>query len=211
MTQDVQGFVSVVRSSPRERITGMTLLNRPALVLNKNWQAVNVTSVQRALLMLCNDAARVVDPEDFQLYDWEEWASLVPRSNEPAIRGVSLRLRVPEVVTLTRYDRVPTATVSLTKRNIFKRDRFTCQYCGIQPGKDELTIDHIVPRSRGGVTSWENCVLACGPCNRRKGDRSPENVGLKLRSAPKQPAWKPLYSMATAHRESWMKFIREWD
>jgi len=189
----------------------MTVLNRPTLVLNKNWQAVNVASVQRVLLMLCNDAARVVDPEDFQQYSWDDWMQLAPGQDEAAIRSASAAMRVPEVITLTRYDRMPTATVSFTKRNIFKRDRYTCQYCGVQPGKDELTIDHVVPRSKGGETSWINCVLACASCNRRKGDRSPEAAGLKLRTTPKQPAWKPLYSMANTHRECWKKFIGDWD
>ena len=88
-----------------------------------------------------------------------------------------LRLRVPEVIVLAEYDRLPTAAVTFSRRNIFKRDHWTCQYCGAQPGSEELTIDHVLPRSQGGISTWENCVLACVACNKRKADRTPEQAG----------------------------------
>ncbi len=84
---------------------------------------------------------------------------------------------------LDSYDRLPSAAVSFSRRNLFKRDHWTCQYCGLQPGGDELTIDHMVPRSQGGTSTWENCVLACVTCNKRKADRTPQQAGLKLRRA----------------------------
>ena len=101
------------------------------------------------------------------------------------------------MLALARYDRLPTQAVAFSRRNIFKRDRFTCQFCGRQPGSEELTIDHVVPRSRGGTSTWENCVLACVPCNARKANRTPEQAGMKLRRAPVRPAWKPLYDAST--------------
>jgi 5-methylcytosine-specific restriction endonuclease McrA len=126
-----------------------------------------------------------------------------------AIRSPGLRLRVPEVVTLVRYDRVPCNCVTFSRRNLFRRDRYTCQYCGNQPGSEQLTIDHVLPRSRGGVSSWENCVLACLDCNLRKADRTPSQAGMRLRKAPSQPAWNPLYAPHEIRIESWAKFISE--
>src|SRR5210317_2256336 len=129
------------------------VLQRPTLVLNRNWQAINVATVARALIMLWNESAKVVDPLDYQLYDWNDWSKLVPDRDEPFVQAVRQRFRVPEVVTLTEFDRLPSAAVTFSRRNVFKRDRFTCQYCCRQPGADELTIDHVVPRSRGGQSS----------------------------------------------------------
>ncbi len=184
-------------------------LQRPTLVLNRNWQAVHVATVARALVLLFNETARVVDPADYQLYDWEDWSKLRPHDGERFIRAVRFKLRVPEVVTLTGYDRLPTAAVTFSRRNIFKRDHFTCQYCGDQPGSEELTLDHVVPRAQGGESRWDNCVLACLPCNKRKADRTPQQAGMKLRKEPVQPTWRPLYAAHDVRIESWSKFVSE--
>ena len=167
------------------------VLQRPALVLNRNWQPVNVATVARALVLLWNESARVVDPADYQLYTWADWSRLAPRADEPVIRTIRQRLRVPEVIALTAYDRLPTAAVTFSRRNIFKRDHFTCQYCAVQPGPEELTIDHVLPRSQGGTPTWENCVLSCVDCNKKKADRTPEQAGVRLRKKPVRPVWKP--------------------
>jgi len=185
------------------------VLKRPTLVLNRNWQPVGVATVARALLKVFNDAARIVDPADYQVYTWEDWAALRAADDEPAISTQHLRLRVPEVVTLTVYDRVPVNTVTFSRRNVFKRDRFTCQYCGKQPGGEELTIDHVLPRSHGGGSNWENCVLACVDCNHRKADRTPAQAGMSLRLPPKRPNWRPLYASHGMRIRSWAKFINE--
>jgi 5-methylcytosine-specific restriction endonuclease McrA len=185
------------------------VLQRPALVLNRNWQPVNVATVARALVLLWNESARVVDPADYQLYTWADWSRLAPRADEPVIRTIRQRLRVPEVIALTGYDRLSTAAVTFSRRNIFKRDHFTCQYCGVQPGPEELTIDHVLPRSKGGTSTWENCVLACLDCNKRKDDRTPEKAGMKLRKPPVRPVWKPLYAAHRERIESWAKFVSE--
>ncbi|RUL88616.1 HNH endonuclease [Tautonia sociabilis] len=187
----------------------VAVLDRPTLVLNRNWQPVNVASVSRALVMLWNESARVVDPDDFRLYDWADWARLKPRDDEPFIQAVTFRMRVPEVVSLTHYDRYRESTVTFSRRNIFKRDHSTCQYCGGRPGSSELTIDHVLPRSQGGVSSWENCVLACVSCNSRKANRTPEQAHMKLRKKPVRPEWKPMYAYSTMRIESWSRFISE--
>ena len=132
---------------------------------------------------------------------------LRPGDGEDHIQAVRFKLRVPEVVALSDYDRLPVAHVTFSRRNIFKRDHYACQYCGSQPGSEELTIDHVVPRAQGGVSSWENCVLACMACNKRKADRTPEQARMRLRKQPVRPAWKPLYADHGMRMESWSKFI----
>ena len=159
--------------------------------------------------MLWNESARVVDPDDFRLYDWADWSQLRPTEGELFIQAVRLRLRVPEVITLTGYDRLPSAAVAFSRRNVFKRDHYTCQYCGVQPGTEELSIDHVIPRSQGGTSTWENCVLACVACNKRKADRTPQQAGMKLRRPPVRPTWKPLYAAHRVRIASWSKFISE--
>lgn len=185
------------------------VLQRPTLVLNRNWQPVNVATVARALVMVWSDTARVVDPNDFQLYGWDDWASLKPSSDQAFIQAVSQRIRVPEVITLTEFNRLPSTTVAFSRRNIFKRDRMMCQYCGKRLKSDEATIDHVTPRSHGGGSSWENCVLACVKCNHSKADRTPGRAGMKLLNPPKQPAWNPIYSQYSVRYESWSKFISD--
>ena len=185
------------------------VLERPTLVLNRNWQPVNVATVARSLVMLWNDSARVVDPGDYQTFTWADWSRMAPADGEPCIRAVRQRFRVPEVVTLTGYDRLPAAAVTFSRRNIFKRDHFTCQYCGVQPGGEELTIDHVLPRSQGGTSTWTNCVLACVSCNKRKADRTPQQARMKLRKPPVRPSWNPLYAVHNARLASWSKFVSE--
>jgi 5-methylcytosine-specific restriction endonuclease McrA len=185
------------------------VLKRPALVLNRNWQPVRIATVARAMVLVWNDVARVVDPEDFQLYSWSDWSRQKPLDGEPFIQAVRFRLRVPEVIALSEYDRVPTSIVAFSRRNLFKRDHYTCQYCGTQPGSEDLTIDHVQPRSLGGVTNWENCVLACVECNKRKANKTPEEARMPLRKTPVRPTWKPMYSWHSIRVASWSKFLSE--
>lgn len=194
-----EGFRAVVTS----------VLNRPTLVLNRGWQPVGVATVARALVKVWNDSARIVDPTSFQQYAWEDWAALRPAHEEDCIQTQWLRLKVPEVVTLTNYERVPNNAVAFSRRNVFKRDQFTCQYCGCRPGSEELTIDHVVPRSHGGTSSWTNCVLACVECNHRKADRTPEQAHMPLKKRPRRPIWNPGYARYGIRMESWSKFVSD--
>ena len=186
-----------------------TVLERPTLVLNRSWQPVNVAPVARALVMLWNESARVVDPDDYRLYTWSTWSEMRPRDDEPFIQAVTFRLRVPEVLSLTRYDRPRETAVTFSRRNIFKRDHGTCQYCGVRPGSPELTIDHVLPRAQGGVSRWDNCVLACVECNSRKANRTPDQAGMKLRRPPIRPHWRPLYASNGLRMASWSRFLSE--
>lgn len=187
----------------------VAMLTRPTLVLNRNWQPVGVASVARSLTLVAAERARIVDPTDFQQYTWADWSKLVPQNDELFVQSVTFRIRVPEVITLSEYDRVPTNAVTFSRRNIYRRDRYTCQYCGSQPGSEDLTIDHVQPRSRGGTSTWENCVLACLECNMRKADRTPTEARMPLRKPPVRPAWRPLYTRHNVRIESWSKFLSE--
>ena len=188
---------------------GSCVLERPTLVLNRHWQPVRVATVARSLTMLWNETAYVVDPDDFQLYTWQDWAKFRPKDDEPFIRTVSFRMRVPEVLSLIRHEKPRQSAVTFSRRNVFKRDHSTCQYCGVRPGTQELTIDHVIPRSKQGSTTWENCVLACVACNAKKANRTPEQAGMKLRRIPMRPSWKPVYDASTVRVASWSRFLSE--
>lgn len=185
------------------------VLQRPALVLNRHWQPIHVTTVIRAVVMLWNGTARAVETDGFQPHDWETWATLEAPANGPALRTGRRRVRVPEVVCLERYERVPGVAVPFSRRNLARRDHYMCQYCGVQPGGDRITIDHVVPRSQGGPSNWTNCVVACVACNARKGNRTPEQAGMRLRARPVRPDWRPLLAGSAGVVPAWRPFLGE--
>ena len=113
------------------------VLAQPTLVLNRQWQPVHVASVSRAVVLLCNDAARVVDPDDYRLMSWDEWVQLEPEEDARVIRSARLRLKVPEIICLAHFDRLPSTSVTFSRRNVAKRDHYVCQYCGAQPGPSQ--------------------------------------------------------------------------
>lgn len=186
-----------------------SVLQKPTLVLNRSWQPISIVSVARSLTKVFQGIARVVDPESYQQYDWADWSELTPHKDEPCIRSQRISLRIPEVIVLVDFDGQPSRRVTFSRRNVFKRDRFTCQYCNRQPGHDELTIDHVIPRSKGGESSWANCVLACIQCNSKKADYSLEEIGMRLKKTPEPPAWRPIYAAQNLRIASWSKFVSE--
>jgi 5-methylcytosine-specific restriction endonuclease McrA len=128
------------------------MLNRQVLVLNKHWTAVHICSVKRALALVFQEVAKVVS-DDFQTHDFESWRDLSEFANQqaPVIHTPRFQLLLPQVIVLQGYNRMPPRTVKFNRRNIFQRDQYQCQYCGCRPHDHELTIDHIVPRSRGTI------------------------------------------------------------
>jgi len=187
-------------------------LNQPVLVLNRLWQAVNVCSVRRAMSLLFQGHAQVVlnDSSDFRTFNFGEWADFSRTDPHPeSISTVSFRIRVPRVILLMVYDRVPRKEVKFTRHNIYERDKNTCQYCGKSFDRSDLNLDHVVPKNRGGPTNWENIVCSCIRCNTRKGHRTPRESGMHLVRAPKRPKWRPFVQVTFGMRahESWKHFI----
>ncbi|MEN8150310.1 MAG: HNH endonuclease [Planctomycetota bacterium] len=188
----------------------MSYLTERALVLNRSWSAITTTSVRRALVLTCRKVARIICPETYQAYELADWAELSATRNGPAIYTPFLRIPVPEIIVLTRYNGFPRRGVAFSRRNIYRRDVYTCQYCGARPGSELLSIDHILPRSRGGKSTWDNCVLACLRCNMRKANRTVEQAGMSLLRPPFTPSWNGALEVAVGRRKaSWDKFISE--
>jgi 5-methylcytosine-specific restriction endonuclease McrA len=186
------------------------MLSDPTLVLNRSWVAITTTTVQSALSLVYRGAARVIQPETYETYDFQTWAELRVAETDRVIRTVHLSITVPEVILLTRHDRMPARLVPFSRRNLYRRDSNSCQYCGRVCSTRDLSIDHVIPRSRGGKTNWENCVLACIPCNVRKGNRSLEQVGMRLIKHPIRPTWSPCLTVKLGRRlASWERFVSD--
>ncbi|MDK2970318.1 MAG: hypothetical protein PWP23_73 [Candidatus Sumerlaeota bacterium] len=181
------------------------------LVLNRNWTAIHVTSVQRAITLLVQDLAQVVD-DNYRTYDFNSWRELsayVDTEGNQFIHSPSFRMVIPEVILLTSYHRVPPRAVKFNRRNIYIRDGYKCQYCGRKPPREELTIDHVVPRSRGGRSEWENVVLACQSCNAKKGNRLLQDTPMQLPRAPKKPNWISIvrHTLKAQSRPAWQRYV----
>ncbi len=186
-----------------------SLLNQSVLVLNRHWTAVHVTSARRALVLLYGETARVV-MEDYSTHDFESWRELsTVMDSVKKITTPSFELAVPEVIMLTDFNRFPPRQLKFSRRNIYMRDNHQCQYCGKIPKKEELTIDHVIPRSRGGKTTWENVVLACIKCNMKKGSKMVQDAGLKLLNEPVRPDWLASAQIGggPASGGLWQKFV----
>jgi len=193
-------------------MSAASTLTQNVLVLNRLWQAVNICSVKRALTLLFLGHAHVVLPsgKEFQTYDFEGWRGVSDAfPHEEAVHSVSFKIRIPKVILLLIYARMPKKEVKFTRHNIFERDRNTCQYCGRVCDRTELNLDHVMPRDQGGPTVWENIVCSCIECNTRKGNRTPQQAGMHLIRKPKRPKWQPLLQVTISKRteDSWKHFI----
>lgn len=182
-------------------------LDGRTLVLNRAWVPIHVTSVRRALVMMFRQAAVAVRPATYETFDFESWSRRGPLAREPVVRTVSRMIPAPEVILLAEFDRLPRRQVPFTRRNLSRRDHLRCQYCGRRPGPEHLTIDHVLPRSQGGSTGWSNCVLACIPCNRKKGGKTPEQAGMRLLASPTRPDWVAAFGQEAAP-SGWDGFLR---
>jgi 5-methylcytosine-specific restriction endonuclease McrA len=160
--------------------------------------------VRRAFSLLYQGLARAVDA-NYETFDFQSWAELSVGVHDDTVGLVGRAIRVPRVILLVAYDRFPKREVRFSRMNIYSRDKQQCQYCGGRMSKSELNLDHVIPKSRGGKTSWENVVCSCFNCNRIKGGRTPAESGLRLLIAPRKPAWTPFF-----HGSFIKKGYREW-
>ena len=159
--------------------------------------------------MLYQGVAKAVD-EQYQTFDFESWAALSASLEASENIGLINRaMRVPRVILLVTYDRVPKRHVRFSRFNVYARDRNTCQYCGRSFSRSDLNLDHVVPRSQGGTSMWENVVCSCLRCNRQKGGRSPEEAGMKLLRRPLRPNWTPfvLETWSLRRHREWLPFL----
>lgn len=184
-------------------------LNRPTvLILNRHWQAIDVKTPAEAFGMMATGAASGLDIEAGAMrpVPWNEWLKLPVREQDGSVGTVRGPVRAPTVVVLARFARMPRKRLTFSLRGLWQRDGGTCQYSGRRLQLDEANIDHVLPRSRGGVSSWENCVLADKRVNHRKGNRTPDEAGLKLVRPPQTPREMP----ATAFIRN-MHAIPDWE
>ena len=191
------------------------------LALNRHYLAVHILPVPRAFCLLYKGAAEVISVESgvYHSYDFDQWLescllreALGERSADADwIRSVNFEIQVPRLIRLLRYDRLPRNAVKFNRRNIFLRDENCCQYCGRRLGAHKLSLDHVLPKSRGGPTTWENIVCCCLDCNVRKGGRTPHEAGMKLMKIPFKPARNPLlfHHLGSRKYESWQAFLTD--
>jgi 5-methylcytosine-specific restriction endonuclease McrA len=165
-------------------------LGQRVLVLNASYEPLQLISTRRAVVLLLQDKAEMVE------------------AAQQRLRALSKSFIIPLVIRLTRYIRIPRRLrLPCSRRGVLARDRDTCQYCGQQPGRSQLTVDHILPRSRGGPTTWDNVVTACRECNHRKGGRTPEEASMILMTVPRQPQYVAFALLGELERHDvWRKY-----
>ena len=187
------------------------------LVLNRHYMAIRIVGARRAFSLLFRQLAEVVSFEEgaYSNYDFQSWceASEFKRNFEPDghdwVSTVNFYIAVPRIIRLLFYDRLPRNEVKLNRRNIFARDKNSCQYCGKRYPTSELSLDHIIPRSMGGKSVWENMVCSCTQCNVKKGGRTPKQAGMTLVQKPVRPKRNPLVHIHLGHQRyrSWKQFL----
>ena len=184
------------------------MINTPVLVLNKFFFPIDTTNVKRAFLMLYCGAAKAVDI-NYETFDFDSWSQITSMKNDDCIRTVSKIIKIPRVIMVVRYDKVPCKEVKFNRYNIFKRDKAQCQYCGLSFARQELTIDHVVPKSLGGKTIWNNVVCCCIKCNRQKGNKDLSLTNMALINKPVKPSWELLSNLyiKTVKFEEWKPFL----
>jgi 5-methylcytosine-specific restriction endonuclease McrA len=159
------------------------------LLLNASFEPMKVIPWERAITLLVLEKADLVEAYD------------------EIVRSVSAQFAMPSVVRLRRLARGRRNGVKFSRMNVYRRDEFTCQYCGEQPGPSKLTFDHVVPRARGGRTEWTNIVTACTPCNAKKAARTPAEARMALLRSPARPAYMPAVTERDAQHETWMGYL----
>lgn len=180
----------------------------PVLVLNRSFQPVRVTPARRAFVMLYAGSARALDA-GYEPHDWHSWTRREPPEGAEFVPTPRGPVAVPRLLWLASYNRVPRSPVRLSRRNVFLRDDHVCQYCGERKPPRELNLDHVVPRARGGKSTWDNLVTSCRPCNVRKGHALPAECGMMPLRPPVRPGWTAAAQLAGAARRfpEWEPFL----
>lgn len=168
-------------------------MTEQTLLLNADYLPLDVVHWQRAMVLWCQNKVEILETHDHE------------------VRAVTFSFRLPSVVRLLQFVKTRRKSqVQFTRANIYARDKHVCQYCCKQHPTQDLTFDHVMPVSRGGLRTWENIVTCCIPCNRRKGNRTPDEAGMKLKQKPVKPGYSPIFRVTMGIRktpESWMDYI----
>jgi 5-methylcytosine-specific restriction endonuclease McrA len=193
-------------------VAAAVVLNTKVLVLNRHYMPVHITSVRRAFSLLYQGLAEAVN-QQYKTFDYASWAALSVSLHEDTIGLVDRVIRVPRVILLLTYDRVPRRQVRFNRFNVYARDRNVCQYCGKRFPRPELNLDHVIPRSQGGQSTWENIVCSCHACNRLKGGRTPRQAGMRLLQPARRPEWTPfmLETFSLRRYREWLPFLSSVD
>ncbi len=184
------------------------MLQSPVLVLKRFFVPVSVTSLKRAFILLYGGAARAVNRE-YETFDFDSWKDIRSVDADDCVRTVTNVIKIPRVIILVRYDGYHKKQPKFNRINIFRRDGDTCQYCAKAFPKSGLTLDHVIPRSMGGKSTWDNIVCCCVKCNRKKGGRTPQQANMKLLSKPVKPAASIFSNLhfKTVKYEEWEPFL----
>lgn len=203
-----------------------SILSTHVLVLSKSWHAVDTCTVQSAFGKLCTETCRFLDQRDYTLHTAESWFTITPSEGDPFVRTSNSEIRVPEVIVLNTAAPLKKRVMQFSRRNLMRRDKGICQFCGVKPEPSEVTIDHLVPRKKSGKSTWLNCVISCKSCNTRKADRTLQEAKMHLRDRPEmreayphdptkwaqpfEPAWSPVFRINCAEmKDSWRQFLSE--
>jgi 5-methylcytosine-specific restriction endonuclease McrA len=193
------------------------ILDTQVLVLNKNYMAFRIVGVRKAMSLIVRNMAEIISCDDgaWNNYDFNSWCQLssLKQTFEAHkydwISTVNFDLAVPRVIRLLFYDRLPRQTVKFNRRNLFARDGNRCQYCGKKYPTSELSLDHVIPRTLGGGSQWDNIVCACTRCNTKKGGQTPEQAHMTLIQKPVKPKHNPAIHIHLNHDryKSWKQFL----
>ena len=182
----------------------MSILNQQVLVLNKAWQAIDTTTVETALCDMYRGACTGIDTDTMGAVRWDHWVTLSVEGKD-SLRTIHGPVRVPTVICKAQYSDMPKRRPKLNRQGVGQRDKFTCGYTGVVDHNG--TLDHVVPRSRGGKDTWENLVWAAKAVNHAKADRTPEEAGLRLRHRLVKPKPVPVCATIKPLHPDWYQFL----
>jgi len=185
------------------------MLDGHVLVLNRLFQAIQITSIKRAFILLYKGHVKAVG-SDYTTYDFSNWKDIPVQPADHYITTPSRLILIPHVVQLLQFDKMPRQEVKFSRGNIYLRDHNRCQYCGRKFPSSELSLDHVIPISRGGKSTWENVVCACLPCNVKKGNKLLSECSMLLKRPPVRPRWHPLHRLQGRNfPDIWKNFLDE--
>ena len=189
------------------------------LVLNRLWAPIHIIDWKKTVNLMYQEIAQGLDNDFLVYHSFNDW---LEHSKKPEVldgdymfvNSPNIKICVPDIVVLRQYDKFNVRDIKYSRENVFARDKFICQYCGHQFKRDDLTIDHVIPKSLGGTNKWTNVVACCKPCNHKKADQLLAKAGMKLLHKPTEPKWKTPLGKAVDSvgcRHAWKKFMKSID